>query len=183
LDGSGANVGSVNLSTVTSAEALGEAIDQLPPLAKLTSLDASRTTINDAQLATIAKLESLTSLALNETAVTNEGVRQLERLKNLQVLYLASTPVTDGALGSIAAMNGLRILDLSATNVAGQLGPLAALPRLEWLVLRNLSLQAIALDKLADNANLKRLTLTGSRYDAGSLDKLRQARTDLSVDP
>jgi hypothetical protein len=183
LDSSGGHVASVNLSTVTSPEALGEAIDQLPPLAKLTSLDASRTVINDAQLATIAQLGSLTSLALNETAVTGEGVHQLERLKYLQVLYLASTPLANGALDSFAAMHGLRILDLSATKVSGQLGPLAAVPRLEWLVLRNLSLETGALGKLADNANLKRLTLTGSRYDADSLDKLRQARPDLSVDP
>jgi hypothetical protein len=182
LDSSGAHVASVNLSTVTSPEALGQAIDQLAPLLELTSLDASRTAINDSQLATIAKLNSLTSIALNETAITDEGVRQLRPLKNLQVLYLASTPLTDGALESIAAVTGLRILDLSATKVRGQLGALAALPRLEWLVLRNLSLSTSALGKLADNVNLKRLTLTESRYDADSLNKLRQERPELSID-
>src|SRR5687768_5282404 len=51
-DAAGRHVASVNLSTLPSPEALAKALEQLPALTHLTSLDASRTSIGDEQLET-----------------------------------------------------------------------------------------------------------------------------------
>ena len=158
MDGNGQHVASVNLSAIESPESLAKAIEYLPALRQLGSLDASRTKIRDEQLAFVAQLSALTTLTLNETAIGDEGVEPLADLVEL------------------------RILDLSATPVTGNFEPLLSLPQLEWLVLRELKLADDALPKLQGMATLKRLGLEGSEYPGKSLSTLLQASPTLSVD-
>jgi Leucine-rich repeat (LRR) protein len=181
MDGARGHVASVNLSTLQSADALAEAIERLPALGPLTSLDASRTQISDDQLAVVSQLPSLTTLSLTETAIADRGVALLRSLENLQTLYLGSTQITNDAL-PLSGLRELRILDISATKVSGNLASLAELPQLEWLVLRDLELTDDALPPLGRSQSLRRLSLEGSTYSPASLETLQKALPKLSVD-
>jgi Leucine-rich repeat (LRR) protein len=182
MDGSRTHVASVNLSTVTSPESLAKAIELLPALTNLGSLDASRTAITDGQLATVGRLRSLESLALGQTSITDRGLKQLAGLTQLRSLNLTTTPISGAGLASLSNFRRLKILDLSATKTADNLAPLARLPQLDWLVLRNLTLADGALSDLSASESLSRLTLEGSTYPAESLTQLQQALPELSVD-
>jgi hypothetical protein len=183
MDGERAHVASVNLSTLQSPDALSKAIEHLPALNHVNSLDASRTEIEDKHLKIIDEMSSLKSLSLSETKITDEGARRLAGLDNLEALHLASTQITGDALSALGELENLRILDLSATKAARNLAPLAELPQLEWLVLRNLTLDEDALQPLGASPSLRRLSLGGSKYPAGSIDVLKRALPELSVDP
>jgi hypothetical protein len=182
MDGGRRHVASVNLSTLQSSEVLAKALEHLPKLTQLTSLDASRTAISDDQLKFLAELTSLSSLSLNSTDVTDEGLRRLRSLTSLESLFLASTGIANRSLPFIADLSELRILDVSATKVTGNLEPLARLPQLEWLVLRKLSLEDEALPKLAGCEALKRLSLEESKYAVDSLATLQRDIPGLTVD-
>jgi len=183
MDGDRTHVASVNLSTIQSPDALAKAIEHLPALNHLNSLDASRTEIEDKHLRIIDEMTSLNSLSLSETKITDDGARRLAGLDNLEALHLASTQITGDAINALGALKNLRILDLSATKVAGNLAPLAELPQLEWLVLRDLTLDEDALQPLGASPSLRRLSLGGSKYPAASIDVLKRALPELSVDP
>jgi hypothetical protein len=183
MDGDRTHVASVNLSTLPSPEALDKAIEYLPALNYLNSLDASRTELDDKHLNTIVDMSSLNSLSLSETKITDEGAQLLAVLGNLEALHLASTQVTGDVLSALGELESLRILDLSATKVAGNLAPLADLPQLEWLVLRDLMLDEDALQSLGASLSLRRLSLDGSKYPAASINMLKQALPALSIDP
>ena len=182
MDGSRTHVASVNLSTVTSPDSLAKAIERLPALSALGSLDASRTTITDDQLATVGRLTTLKSLAIAQTSITDRGLKHLAGLTQLRSLNLTTTPITGAGLTGLADLDRLKILDLSSTKTADNLAPLGRLPQLEWLVLRDLTLANGALLELSPSESLKRLTLEGSKYEAESLTELQQAQPELSVD-
>ncbi|MCC6491782.1 MAG: hypothetical protein IT424_02040 [Pirellulales bacterium] len=182
MDGSRSYVASVNLSTVESADSLHKAIELLPALGRLGSLDASRTPLKDQQLAAIGRLSTLASLALGQTAITDDGLQQLRPLEGLHSLNLAGTNVASGGLAALAGMRQLKILDLTGTHVASGLEPLAGLPQLEWLVLRGVKLADEALPQLSRSTSLTRLSLEGSEYPAASLARLRAARPQLTID-
>ncbi len=182
MDGSRTHVASVNLSTVTSPESLAKGIELLPALTDLGSLDASRTAITDDQLATVGRLTSLESLALSQTSITDRGLKQLAGLTQLRSLNLTTTPISGAGLAALSDFRRLKMLDLSATKTADNLAPLARLPQLDWLVLRELTLADGALSDLSASESLSRLTLEGSTYPAASLTQLQQALPELSVD-
>jgi hypothetical protein len=182
MDGSRTHVASVNLSTVTSPDSLAKAIERLPALTALGSLDASRTPITDDQLATVGRLTTLESLALAQTSITDGGLKHLASLSQLRSLNLSTTPITGAGLTALADLDRLKILDLSSTKTADNLAPLGQLPQLEWLVLRDLTLADGALLELNPSESLQRLTLEGSKYAAESLTELQQAQPALSVD-
>jgi hypothetical protein len=181
-DSAGRHVASVNLSTLQSPDALSKALQLLPALRYLTSLDASRTSIGDDQLEGVGQLSSLNSLSLIETSIGDAGARHLSGLTNLEALHLASTQISGEALSALSGLTSLRVLDLSATKVAGNLAPLAKLPQLEWLVLRSLTLDDDALQSLADCQSLRRLTLEESKFAKESADALRRALPELQID-
>jgi Leucine-rich repeat (LRR) protein len=182
MDGSRTHVASVNLSTVVSPESLAKAIELLPAMTELGALDVSRTAITDRELATVGQLTSLESLALGQTAISDGGLKQLAGLTQLRSLNLTRTPISGAGLSALSDFSRLKILDLSATKTADNLGPLARLPQLDWLVLRDVTLTEDALSDLSASESLTRLTLEGSKYPAESLRQLQQALPELSVD-
>jgi hypothetical protein len=161
---------------------LAKAIELLPALAALGSLDASRSPVTDDQLATIGRLATLESLALSQTSITDRGLKHLAGLGQLRSLNLTTTPITGAGLTALADLGRLKILDLSSTKTADNLAPLGRLPQLDWLVLRDLNLGDNALSELSASKSLRRLTLEGSKYAAESLTELQQAQPDLSID-
>jgi Leucine-rich repeat (LRR) protein len=145
-------------------------------------LDASRTAIANDDLKTVGQLSRLNSLALGTTAIEDSAISHLGNLSHLKSLGLAETGVTSAALVSIAHLKSLMILDLSGTKVKSELHQLVHLPRLEWLVLRNLDLDQNALTALAKCPTLHRLSLEESSYGKASLDTLLSSAASLVVD-
>jgi hypothetical protein len=181
MDGSRSHVASLNLSTLSDAEKVDRALEHVPHLIHLSSFDASRTPIRDEQLKQVATLSGLEALTLTSTSISDAGIAHLARLKNLQALHLPGTKVSSSGLNALSSLEGLKVLDLSATAVSGNLGQLASLPQLDWLVLRNLTLEDDALGELAGCQQLRRLSLEGSQYDQESFEKLRQSQLTIDV--
>jgi hypothetical protein len=179
-DAGGSHVGSV--STLQSREKLAEALRLLPALRHVTALDASRTSIADADLERITGLTQLNSLALNVTGVTDVGLDHLADLPRLQALHLASTEVSDKGLAALVGLQELRILDLFGTNVAADLAPLAELEQLGHLVLRDVKLRGDVLSQLGALPNLTRLSLEGSTYADEQIERLLKQIPGLAID-
>lgn len=180
-DPSQSHVNSVNVSTIQSEEALAEAVQLLPKLSYIASLDASRTKITDEQLGAVGQLTSLTSLSLSETPITDDGLERLRGLSELQSLNIAVTNVSDAGLPAIAEMRDLKVVNLSGAKVSRDLSPLATLPALEWLVLRDTKLEDDALPSLSGSSSLRRLTLEGAQVTEESLAKLREQSPGLAI--
>lgn len=176
------NVVSVNLSTVETPEALADAIVQLPALTHVTALDASRTAITDEHLEALGEMSALASLALSETRITDRGVEHLRSLDNIKTLVLSTTAVTDASMDVLGKMKSLRVVDVSATKVTQNLAPLAELPELEWLLIRDLTLADGALEKLKGCRKLTHLSITGSKYSEAALNDLKKALPQVAVD-
>jgi hypothetical protein len=181
MDGERKHVASLNLSTLSDAEKLDKAIEHVPYLIHLSSFDASRTPIRDEQLKQVATLSGLEALTLTSTSISDAGIAHLGKLNKLQALHLTGTKVSNSGLNALSSLEGLKVLDLSATAVSGNLGQLSSLPQLNWLVLRNLTLEGDALGELAGCQQLGRLSLEGSQYDQASLEKLRQSQPAIDV--
>jgi hypothetical protein len=171
----------VNLSMLESPDDLAAALEQLPALTYVKALDVSRTAITDEQLEVIGDMTQLTSLALQVTDVGDEGVARLAGLTSLQSLVLASTNAGDGCVDVLGKLSGLKILDLSATKVSANLAPLAALPDLEWLLLREDKLTGEAIAELSNCRSLRRLNLEDSEFPADAVTKLREALPTVSI--
>jgi hypothetical protein len=182
MDPGGSHAASVNLSTLSTADALAQAVKHLPALRHVTALDASRTSIGDDAMRAIGGMSGLFSLTLNETKLTDEGAKHLVGLSNLQALHLAQTEITNGGLNSLGKLVGLHILDLSATKVTGDFGPLAQLGKLEWLLLRELTLKDDALVELAPLQTLTHLSLEDAKYSEHSVAELKRALPKARVD-
>ena len=181
MDGDRRHVGSLNLSTLSDAEKLDKALQHVPHLIHLSSFDASRTPIRDEQLKQVGTLSGLEALTLTSTSISDAGMAHLAPLKKLQALHLTGTKVSSSGLNALSSLDGLKVLDLSETAVSGNLGQLSSLPQLDWLVLRNLTLEGDALGELAGCEQLRRLSLEGSQYDQESLEKLRQSLPTIDV--
>lgn len=176
------HVHSVNLSTLKSPDSLNRAIELLAALPRLQALSFQATSFQDQQAAAVGKLRSLQNLVLTSTAVTDAGLADLRGLSRLNTLYLVETAVTNAGLPALAQMQSLQIVDLSGTKVTGNLEPLRALGDLNWLVLRNLTLDAGAFDAIAQFPALSRLTLQESTYPQEAVDKLLQQKSGLAID-
>lgn len=176
------HVHSVNLSTLKSPETLGRAIELLAALPQLQALSLQGSSFQDQQAAALGKLSRLQNLVLSNTAVTDTGLTSLRGLSRLNTIYLVETAVTNAGLPALAQISSLQIVDLSATKVTGSLEPFRELSDLNWLVLRNLTLDAAAFDAIAQFPALTRLTLQESTYPQDAVDKLLQQKSGLSID-
>lgn len=176
------HVHSVNLSTLKSPESLDKAIELLAALPRLQALSLQSTTFQDQQAEAVGKLGNLQNLVLSNTAITDAGLASLRGLSRLNTIYLVETAVTNAGLPALAQISSLQIIDLSGTKVTGNLEPLQGLGDLNWLVLRNLTLDAAAFDAIAPFPALTRLTLQESTYPQDAVDKLLQQKSGLSVD-
>ena len=62
-------------------------------------------------------LPNLTSLNLDATTVTNAGVKQLQKLNKLTTLDLGRTRITDGSVADLTELKNLTFLDCSYTQI------------------------------------------------------------------
>lgn len=176
------HVASLNLSTLRSEEDQAEAFELLADLPYLTALDISGLAPTSEQLDVVASLGRLQSLTANRVALTDDDLAQIGRLSRLESFNATGARVEGTRLQSLAGLGELRVLNLAGSEVSGGLGVLAALPKLNWLVLSDCEIEDDSLAHLADAPNLSRLTLTGSRYPEASLERLRRSNPGIQID-
>lgn len=93
--------------------------------------------LNDSQLATVARMSQLRELRLAKMPITDEGLRAVAELKKLRLLVLRGTQVTDRGLEYLMSLE-LRQLDVSDTQVTGR--GLAGLKTVRALMAYNIQL-------------------------------------------
>ncbi|MEO0417020.1 MAG: c-type cytochrome domain-containing protein, partial [Verrucomicrobiota bacterium] len=94
-------------------------------------LDLSKTSVSDAALTEIAKLDKLVKLDLHQTQISDAELAQLKGLKNLRYLNLYGTQVSDAGLKHLGEIGSLRAVYLwgskatpdGAKKLAGSLPP------------------------------------------------------------
>ena len=91
------NVIWVNLANTEISDDGLASLENLP----LTKLHLERTSIGDAGLAHIKKLDQLEYLNLYGTKITDAGLEQLKELKNLKKLYVWQTAVTPAGMDQL----------------------------------------------------------------------------------
>lgn len=147
----------------------------LAPLKKmknLTSLNLSRTPIDDEVLADVRSLEQLKQLYLSDTDVTDAGMEYVADFRSLEMLDLSNTAVGNFGLSWLKTLDQLRHLRLSRTNVTDKgLVALEGMSELQSLDLPE-TLDGSGLSSLKQAAKLQRVTLGGQRLQGKSLASL-----------
>ncbi len=187
LDSQQKHVATVNLSLIQGEDAndqFAEALDMLPSFTRLGALDLSRTSITNSQTSVLGELTNLKSLTLNGTIVSDATLQHLSPLGQLEALNLVGTKVTNDGLTALTPLRRLKLLDLSGTEVVGGLEALGPLRELEWLLLRNISLDPEALAPLISPLcipKLRKLSLDNTNLTDHDVQRLRDARPQLGV--
>jgi Leucine-rich repeat (LRR) protein len=123
-------------------------VEHIGKFPNITALDLSETTIKDAALVEIGKLEKLEDLNLWHTRVSDSGLVALVGSK-LKRLNLDDTNIGDGALEHLSKMETLEFLHIGKTAVTDEkIGDLAKLKNLKDLILTNTGLSKKAVDGL-----------------------------------
>ena len=178
----GKHVGSVNLALVRSQENFDEALRLVSDFPRLEVLDLTGNSISSEQLKQVCQLRELTSLHLSNTTIDDAMAVHLGKLRSLTAIHLLGTSLTSESLETIGGLRQLEVLDLSETKISGDLAPLANLSNLNWLVLKNVSLEDDALETLSKLPALKRLTLASEQISEQQYRKLKKLRPDLRID-
>jgi hypothetical protein len=182
MDAARTHVNSVNLSTLKSPDSIHRAIELLPALGSLRSLNVDGTAFRDEHASVVGQLGGLQDLVLSHTAITDKGLEKLTDLSRLKTIHLADTTVTNAAIPSLAQLRSLNIIDLSGTQVTGNLEPLCELPELTWLVAKRLTLDAEAIAALGQCQSLGRLSLNDTNCPKDAVEKLEQQKPNLTID-
>ena len=179
MDAQRRHVASVNLSL---AKDLAAALSELQVCSRIEALDLGGADPRPEDVQAISKLISLKSLTLNSTPVEDADIGTLTSLRELESLQLGNTSITGVALAAIGRMPALKVLDLSRTSVDSGLAELAKPSGLEWIVLREVTLEPGALPELAGCRSLKTLTLQGSTYGEEDLRSLLATNSGIRVE-
>jgi hypothetical protein len=182
MDSQREHVNSVNFATLKSPDTLDRAVELLPALGQLKSLNVQGTQFGDKHAAIVGQLGSLQDLALSSTQITDSGLEKLVGLSRLNAMYLVDTPVTNAGLPALAQLDSLKILDLSQTKVTGNFGAFRELPQLQHLLVQKLTLDAAAIAAIGQIPNLSRLTLWEATYPEEALSQLEQKKPNLAID-
>jgi len=159
------HLNSVNLSTITDREKFREAIALIEDLPWLNSIDLSNSILSDANLKVVSGAPNVKSLMCNQTAISDEGAAWLSAMRSLESLHLGGTKISETSLPAISRLKRLRILNLSSTNIRGGLEPLSELPLLDWLLLRDLTIEDESLATIVQIEHLNRLNIIGTHSD------------------
>jgi uncharacterized membrane protein len=113
---------------VTDTMINNEDLQLLPVVRKqLIWLKLGYTNINDANMATIAKLGNLTRLSLEHTDISDKGLQSVQALQHLQYLNLVGTKITLQGVMQLKELKSLQSLYLYQTKI----------DRKDWVVVQN----------------------------------------------
>lgn len=121
LNLAGANISDRGLDRPGHELARRTELDSLPkisPLVNLRELDLTRTHVDNADLAVVAKLSNLRSLRLGYAAnINDDAIPTFTRLPKIQELQLAATSIGDATLDALQKIETLRKLTVGGTKV------------------------------------------------------------------
>jgi hypothetical protein len=144
-------------------------------LKRLEWLDLADTSVSDAILPRLRKLQSLKTLSLDNSAIGDQGVREICRLHKLERLHLAGTRISDSCLKYFNALPQLTTLDIGNTRVGDQgIDDLARMPNLRRLYIRTTNITDRALDSLEKFPQLRLLALNHTLVTDRGLAKVGQ---------
>lgn len=141
----------------------------LRPLARmpLREFNLVDTDVDDARLAFLGEIETLETLQLAyNPRIDGRFLESRARWESLETLELVETRLDDEAVVRIAARcPNLRTLEVSGFRLDGGAEALAAMPRLESLLLQEVQCRGDALRRLAGSKSLRDLNLIGSTIE------------------
>lgn len=173
---------SISFVTLRDRENFETVLDVIGGCPEIKSLDMKSSLVTDDDLKKVSAIPSVVSLTLNKTGITDKGIGFISQMPNLETLYLADTKITNASIPAIAQAKSLRILEISTDGVNGGLAPIATLPQLNWLLLREVTIKDDSLTTLGASPSLSRLTLTGSTIeDSASLAKLKSSAPGITI--
>ncbi|MCA9026739.1 MAG: hypothetical protein KDA86_16140 [Planctomycetaceae bacterium] len=94
-----------------------ESLKSIGEITTLRELSIGETAITDDGLKHLAGLQNLESLSLYDNAITAKGLREIQRLPHLDSLSLSGVPLDDDAVHVLAEMQNLRSLFIMRTPI------------------------------------------------------------------
>ena len=173
-----------HVATIIVQNNLVETVPLLAKLHHVTEVYLADTDFDDEDVNALSGLPKLNSLILSNTGITDTGVIQLPG-SQLHQLHLAGTSISPAAIDVIGRMKPLQVLNLSDTSVQDNLGPLANLEELEWLLLSGCDFSQIndqSIEALTKMRNLGRLTVLNTNISIEVVDRLKAAHPGLNVE-
>ncbi len=181
MDANRVHPATLNLANLNDGT-LDQVVEDSQSLRYLKIYDLTGKPISDKHAGQLARLDRLTSLHMSETPIGDAGLQHLTRLNCLETLLVANTKITDAGLSHLGQMPSLVVLDLSGNDFRGDLAPLVKLPKLQWLVIRNVPLGPAALANLGAIKSLRRLTVNEGELSDEQISTLQRLNPDLSVE-
>lgn len=173
-----------HVATIIVQHNLVETVPLLAKLHHVTEVYLADTDFDDEDVNALNGLPKLNSLILSNTKITDTGVKQLPG-SQLHQLHLAGTSISPAAIDVIGRMKPLQVLNLSDTSVQDNLGPLANLEELEWLLLSGCDFSQIndqSIEGLVKIRNLGRLTVLNTNITVEIVDRLKAAHPGLNLE-
>ncbi len=149
-------------------------------LRTISVLDATGSSITDADLARFGRGALVGSVILNDTAVTDAGLAHLQK-QPLRRLSLKNTPVSDAGIVALAGASLLEKLDLSGTTVTGRGFARGGYGRLTTLSLGRAPVDDGGVSGLSGCPSLRSLDLYFTRVTDASLAMLGGMRNLVSL--
>jgi hypothetical protein len=167
---------------------IGDAgLEAIPRLDQLEELRLAFTQVTDAGLKVLRGREHLKSLDLHSTAITGTGLRQLSDAAGLRELNLASTRLTEAGMMEVGRLSGLENLSLAWTQVDdSSLRFLENLHELRTLRLGATKITDAGLSHLRGLAHLEELDLSNTKITGAgfaALNRLHLRRVDIYGSP
>jgi hypothetical protein len=156
----------------------------LKQLTNLWQIDLSWTSISDAGMSTLARIENLEQIVLDGTKFSGRGIAELRHLKSLRRLELSATEISDSDLTTLATIKSIEALDLSFTGVTDAgLARLRGMPHLREINLCGAQISDKGLEFLADLPSLEAIWLIvdGNRVTNAGIRKLQTASPQLQI--
>src|SRR5262245_43163764 len=140
---------------------------------RITSVDLSRKSVTDADLAHLRQLTNLKELFLSEADIGDVGLQNIGRLPELETLALDHTRVTDNGLRHLANFPKLKQLVLGGTSVGDDgLMHLRGASQLQNLDLASTQIRGPGLVHLKQLTQLQQLDVSGREISSEGLRHL-----------
>jgi internalin A len=97
-----------------------EAIVDLGPLPRLSSITLDRTPVGDAAIGHLASSHNLAQVSLMQTHITDRALDSLANCSDLAWLDVSGTNVSDAGIAQLARCQSLTFLDVSETRATGK---------------------------------------------------------------
>ena len=174
----------VETCAITSAmnDKLDEAMQCVGKMPYLVHFDASNTNLNDEHMKTVSKLKRVGSMVLSGTSIGDAGIAAIGGHRKVDMIYARNTKITSAAMDTFGGMKQLKVLEVSGDDTLSNLKAVAELPKLEWFLVNDATINDSVVDLLASMPGLVKVTFKSCSIDDGSIDRLKSAKPALNIE-